>query len=109
MAASAKGILHSPSAGPPMIAGNHGVLLIAIAKARAWIADLAEGRAASFAEIAKREGKVERHIRLLAPLAFVSPQFVSGIIDGHVPSVAVTALAKHVSWSWAQQRTDVSS
>jgi hypothetical protein len=106
---SAKGILHSPLAGPPMIAGNRDVLLTAIAKARAWIADLAEGRAASFAEIAKREGKVERHIRLLAPLAFVSPQFVSEIIDGHVPSVGVTALAKHVSWSWAQQRTDVSS
>jgi len=106
---NAKGILHSPLAGPPMIAGNRDVLLTAIAKARTWIADLAEGRAASFAEIAKREGKVERHIRLLAPLAFVSPQFVSAIIHGHVPSVAVTALAKHVSWSWAQQRTDVSS
>jgi site-specific DNA recombinase len=104
-----KGILHSPLAGPPMIARNRDVLLTAIAKARAWIADLAEGRVVSVAEIAKREGKVERHIRLLAPLAFVSPQFVSGIIDGHVPSVAVTALAKHVSWSWAQQRTDVSS
>jgi site-specific DNA recombinase len=106
---NAKGILHSPVAGPPRIAGNRDVLLTAIAKARAWIADIAEGRAASFAEIAKREGKVERHIRLLAPLAFVSPRFVSGIIDGHVPSVAVTALAKHVNWSWAQQRTDVSS
>ena len=105
---NAKGILHSPLAGPPMIAGNRDVLLTAIAKARAWIADLAKGRAVSVAEIAKREGKVERHIRLLAPLSFVSPQFVSGIIDGHVPSVAVTALAKHVSWSW-QQRTDVSS
>lgn len=106
---NAKGILHSPLAGPPMIADNRDVLLTAIAKARAWIADLAAGRAASFAEIAKREGKVERHIRLLAPLAFVSPQFVSGIIDGHAPSVAVTALAKHLSWSWAQQRTNVSS
>jgi site-specific DNA recombinase len=105
----AKGILHSPLAGPPMIAGSRDVLLTAIAKARAWIADLADGRAASFAEIAKREGKVERHIRLLAPLAFVSPRFVSGIIDGDVPSVAVTALAKHVTWSWAQQRTDVSN
>ena len=73
-APNAKGILHSPLAGPPMIAGNRDVLLTAIAKARAWIADLAEGRAASFAEIARREGKVERHIRLLAPLAFGSPQ-----------------------------------
>jgi hypothetical protein len=106
---NAKGILHSPPAGPSMIAGNREVLLTAIAKARAWIADLADGRAASFAEIAKREGKVERHIRLLAPLAFVSPQFVSGIIDGYAPSVAVTALAKRVSWSWAQQQTDISS
>ena len=85
------------------------VLLTAIAKARAWVADLAEGRVASFTDIAKREGKVERHIRLLAPLAFVSPQFVSRIIGGQVPSVAVTALAKYVSWSWAQQRSDVSS
>ena len=108
-APNVKGILHSPSTGPPMIAGNRDVLLTAIAKARAWIADLAEGRVASFAEIAKREGKVERHIRLLAPLAFVSPQLISGIIGGRVPSVAVTALAKHVSWSWAQQRTGVSS
>jgi site-specific DNA recombinase len=106
---NAKGILHSPLAGPPMIARKRDVLLTAIAKARAWIADLAGGRAASVAEIAKREGKVERHIRLLAPLAFVSPQFVSEIIDGHVPSVAVTALAKHVSWSWAKQGTDVPS
>jgi site-specific DNA recombinase len=106
--AKVKGILHAPLAGPPMIAGNRDVVLTAIAKARAWIADLAEGRAASFAEIAKREGKVERHIRLLAPLAFISPQLVSGIIDGHVPSVAVITLAKHVSWSWGQQRTGVS-
>jgi site-specific DNA recombinase len=107
--AKVKGILHAPLAGPPMIAGNRDVVLTAIAKARAWIADLAEGRAASVAEIAKREGKVERHIRLLAPLAFVSPQLVSGIIDGHLPSVAVITLAKHVSWSWGQQRTGVSS
>jgi hypothetical protein len=94
-APNAKGILHAPLAGLPM--GNRDVLLTATAKARAWIADLAEGRAASFAEIAKREGKVERHIRLLAPLAFVSPQLVFRIIDGHVPSVAVTALAKQVT------------
>jgi hypothetical protein len=106
---NAKGILHSPLADPSIIGGNRDLLLTAIAKARAWIADLADGRVTSFAQIAKREGKVERHIRLLAPLAFVSPQFVSGVIDGHVPSVAVTALAKHVSWSWAQQQTDGSS
>ena len=29
-----------------------------------------------------REGKVERHIRLLAPLAFVSPRIITAIADG---------------------------
>ena len=56
--------------------------MLAIAKARCWIEDLVEGSVASFAEIAKREGRVKRHIRLLAPLAFVSPRVVSDIVDG---------------------------
>jgi site-specific DNA recombinase len=36
--------------------------------------------------IARREGKVERHIRLLAPLAFVSPRIVSALLDGTAPA-----------------------
>ena len=47
-------------------------LLAAIGKARRWIDDIRLGRIASFAEIAKRGAQRERHIRLLAPLAFVS-------------------------------------
>jgi hypothetical protein len=46
--------------------GSSEVLLIAIAKARKSIDNLARGQ--SFAEIARREGKAERHIRHLAPL-----------------------------------------
>jgi hypothetical protein len=46
---------------------------------------LAHGRAASFAAIARREGKAERHVRLLAPLAFVSPRIVAAIPDGTAP------------------------
>jgi site-specific DNA recombinase len=80
------------------------VLLTAIAKARRWVDDLVGGRAASFAEIAKREGKVERHIRLLAPLAFISPRIVTTIIDGSAPSdLTVTGLAKTHAYSWAEQ------
>jgi hypothetical protein len=49
----------------------------------------------SFAEIAEREGKVERHIRLLTPLAFVPPRALAAIIDGTGPHDAtVTALAQ---------------
>jgi site-specific DNA recombinase len=86
------------------------VLLAAIAKARSWIDDLMEGRAASFAEIAKREGKVERHIRLLAPLAFVSPRIIAGIIDGSAPGgLTVTGLAKSLPCEWNSQETQILS
>ena len=83
-----KWVLHSPSPGPLKRADRSDVLLTAIAKARLWIDDIVEGRVASFAEIAEREGKVERHIRLLAPLAFASPVVISNIIDGIFPPMA---------------------
>ena len=61
-------------------------LLIAIAKARGWIDDISLGRIGSFAEIAKREGQGERHIRLLTPLAFLSPRIIAAIVDGTAPA-----------------------
>jgi hypothetical protein len=76
-----------------MSTDDRDILLTAIAKARAWIDDIVERRVASFAEIAKQEGKVERHIRLLAPLAFVSPRIITDIIGGVAPSITVTELA----------------
>lgn len=102
--AAVKGIVHAPSSLPRLTAERQEALLTAIAKAREWVSDLAEGRIASFAAIAESEGKVERHIRLLAPLAFVSPRIVSAIIDGGLPpSVTVTGLANGLPHSWAKQ------
>jgi len=102
--AAIKGVLHSPSAGQAVSSGDRIALLTAIAKARAWVDDIVEGRVASFAEIAEREGKVERHIRLLTPLAFISPNILSALIDGAALSVGVTEFAKRISHSWAQRR-----
>jgi site-specific DNA recombinase len=83
-------------------------LLTAIAKARAWIDDLVEGRVESFAAIAEREGKIERHIRNLAALAFVSPQIVSAIIEQSAPAdLTVTELAKALPHSWNEQALQV--
>jgi ABC-type nitrate/sulfonate/bicarbonate transport system substrate-binding protein len=79
-------------------------LLAAIAKARSWIEDLRLGRVATFAEIAEREGLGERHIRLLAPLAFAAPRVIAMIADGTAPAdLTVTGLAKALQYSWAQQ------
>jgi hypothetical protein len=59
------------------------------------VIDRSVGRIRTFAEIAEREGKVERHIRLLAPLAFIPPRTLAAIIDGTSPHDAtVTALAQ---------------
>ena len=75
-----KGIAHVPAHNTPMKPGRRELLLTAIANARGWIRDVERGQ--SFADIARREAKAERHIRHLAPLAFVSPRIVAAILEG---------------------------
>jgi site-specific DNA recombinase len=106
--AAVKGIVHAPSAKPAMKAESRAALLTAIVKARGWIDDIRLGRTASFAEIAKREAQGERHIRLLAPLAFVSPRIIAAIVDGTAPAdLTVTGLAKALPYSWAEQKQTI--
>jgi site-specific DNA recombinase len=102
--AAVEGIVHVPAHNTPMKSGHRDALLMAIAKARNWADELAHGRAASFAAIALREGKVERHVRLLASLAFVSPRIVSALLEGTAPAgLTISALAGALPWSWAEQ------
>jgi site-specific DNA recombinase len=102
--AAVKGIIHVPAHNTPMTPSRRDALLTAIAKARNWADELAHGRVGSFAVLARREGKVERHIRLLVPLAFLSPRIVSGLLDGTAPAgLTITALARALPWSWAEQ------
>ena len=106
--AAVKGIVHAPSARPELKPESRDALLTAIAKARRWIDEIRLGRIASFAEIAKREGQGERHIRLLAPLAFVSPRIITAIVDGIAPAdLTVTGLAKALPYSWAEQERSI--
>jgi len=100
-----KGIIHAPDApGPTLSPDTRDALLNAIATARQWVDDMTAGRVKSFADIATKEKKVERHIRLLAPLAFVAPSIVQSIIEGAAPAnLTVTELAKSSVHSWRQQ------
>ncbi len=87
-----------------MAPSNRDDLLLAIAKARTWVEELVDGRAASFAEIAEREGKAERHVRFLSPLAFVSPRIVHLIAEGTFRAdLNVTKLVKLIDCSWTEQ------
>ena len=99
-----KGIIHVPAHNTPMTPSRRESLLRAIAKARRWVDELATGRAGSLAALARREGKLERHVRLLLPLAFVSPRIVSGLLEGTTPAgLTITALARALPWCWDEQ------
>jgi DNA invertase Pin-like site-specific DNA recombinase len=101
-----KGIVHAPQGiGPTMGPGTREGLLNAIAKARRWIDGITTGKVKSFDDIAMKEKKVERHIRLFAPLAFVAPFIVQSIIEGTAPvNLTVTELAKSSVHSWRRQQ-----
>jgi site-specific DNA recombinase len=101
--AAVKGIIHVPAHNTPMTPSRRDIMLVAIATARSWVDELANGRV-SFAMLARREGKVARHIRLLLPLAFLSPRIVSGLLNGTAQAgLTITALARALPWSWAEQ------
>jgi site-specific DNA recombinase len=103
-ASAQKGIAWKPSAQANLDPATSEVLLTAIARARPWMNDLSEGRVNSFEEIARRENKVVRHIRHLAPLAFVSPRIVEAIANGSAPAdLTVSILARALPHSWAAQ------
>lgn len=100
---SVKGILHLPTTKAVLKPETRDAILLAIAKARCWIDDLASGRVELFAAIAEREGKVERHVRLLAPLAFTPPATLAAVIKGTAPAdLTVTALAQDIPYEWRQ-------
>jgi hypothetical protein len=103
-----KGIVHAPSTTAKMKLHKSEALLNAMAKARRWVEDLRLGRANSFAEIAERESLGERHIRLLAPLAFVSPRIIAAIVEGTAPTdVTVSTLARALQYSWSAQEQSI--
>ena len=84
---------------PPEVKG-----LIRDARARSWMNDLSEGRVNSFEEIARRENKVERHIRRLVPLASVAPRIVEAVTDGSAPAdLTVTWLTNALPHCWTEQ------
>ena len=103
-ASARKGIAWKPSAQTNLDPAANEALLIAIARARSWMNDLNEGRVNSFEAIARSENKVERHIRRLIPLAFVSPRIVEAIANGSAPAdLTVTSFTSALPHSWTKQ------
>jgi len=79
-------------------------LLKAIARSRRWMDQILTGKITSFEAIAETENLAVRHVRYLAPLAYLSPRIVTAIIDGAAPaSLTVSNLARALPHSWAAQ------
>lgn len=103
-----KGTASAPSGNQHLDPNTRDTLLAAIGRARIWLCDLTDGRVSSFEEIARREGKGERHVRLLAALAFVSPRLVAAIIEGNAPAgLTVTGLARALPADWPAQERQI--
>jgi len=84
-------------------------LLKAIARAHRWFDDLVMRRAASMAEIGKREGLPKNYVSWLIRLAFLAPEIVEAIIQGNHPPdlTAQTLITRRVDLplQWQAQKT----
>lgn len=99
-----KGIASLPDHLATIDPATRDAMLIAIARSMQWIDDLTTGKIASFEDIADQEGKVVRHIRFLAPLAFVSPKVIMAIMQSDVPAdLSISSLARNLPHDWSEQ------
>jgi site-specific DNA recombinase len=76
-------VIDSPGISPAQV---DPVLLKTVARAHRLFEALATRRATSVAELAKRDGVNDRYIRSLMHLAFLAPQVVEAIVQGHQPA-----------------------
>jgi ParB-like chromosome segregation protein Spo0J len=82
-------------------------LLVSIAKARLWMRELTSGRM-DLAGIASREGRSERSVRMLLPLAGLAPEIVEAAMHNRLPDgFGVSRLIADLPLSWAEQRRTV--
>lgn len=99
-----KGVAHAPARNETLSDASQTALLIAIAKAKRWAEAAFKDPAFDFAALAVQERLSARYIRLLMPLAFLSPKVVDAIADGEVPAdLTSTALSRNLPLAWAEQ------
>jgi len=99
-----KGVVHAPTGSSSAPTFNRQTLLNSIARARAWVDSISATPGVDFATIAARENLSERYVRLLAPLAYLSPRIVETIVNGDLPAdLTPTRLARNLPLSWAEQ------
>lgn len=99
-----KGIAHAPGDSGTINVETRDTLLQSIARSRRWMDSIIAGKIKSFDEIAISERLAERHVRRLAPLAFLSPRIIQAIADSVAPAgLTVSWLTKSLPHAWSAQ------
>jgi site-specific DNA recombinase len=99
-----KGVSHSPNRQNAMDGALRISLLTAIARSRSWIEAILNDPASDFNALAISEKLAERHVRFLAPLAYLSPRIIEAIAECRAPAnLTITQLARSLPMSWAKQ------
>jgi site-specific DNA recombinase len=99
-----KGISHRPSGNHAMDEAKRSGLLTAIARSKEWVDTIVKDPATDIGTIAKRENLAGRHVRFLAPVAYLSPRIIEAIAEGRAPAdLTVTRLVRNLPIVWAEQ------
>jgi DNA invertase Pin-like site-specific DNA recombinase len=98
-----KGIAHVPPQRPLLDPNASQTILMAIGRARRWMAGLIDG-STSIEDIAAREEMGDRNVRRLLPLACLSPNVIRAIADGTAPAnLTVSSLTAALPHDWVAQ------
>ena len=82
-------------------------LLTATAIGRAWLDQLVQGEVPDLAEIAARENRSERSVRMLLSLAFLAPDIVKASIQGTLPRGHGLSTLTDLPMDWTEQRRNL--
>ena len=82
----------------------HVGLITAVARAHVWYERLLSGEATSLRAIAREHGVTPRYVGRLLRCAFLAPEIVDAILQGHQPpQLTLARLCKNLPLDWARQ------
>ena len=93
-----------PENARPIRSENRALLVASVARARRWLDELLDDRAATTESIAGREGCSTRKVNMTISLAFLAPDLVKAAIDGRLPQGMGVARLADLSAEWSRQR-----
>jgi hypothetical protein len=80
-------------------------LLKALARAHRWYQSVLEGKAHDVRALALHAGLTERYVGKVFPCAFLAPDIVESILQGHQPDdLTFARLCREIPLSWTEQR-----